>query len=64
MISATSMLRLMVAEYTQSLHFDLIPSRVLTLSLLMTYTYGAPGKARNLMSYIHMDEIFPRDFAS
>jgi hypothetical protein len=32
----------------------------LTLSLLMSYIYGAPSKARNLTSYIYiyMDEIF------
>jgi hypothetical protein len=30
----------------------------LPLSLLMSYTYGAPSKARNLTSYIYMDEIF------
>jgi hypothetical protein len=38
----------------------------LTLSLLMSYVYGAPSKARNLTSYIYiyMDEIFTGYFAS
>jgi hypothetical protein len=38
----------------------------LTLSLLMSYIYGAPSKARNLTSYIYiyMDDIFSVDFAS
>jgi hypothetical protein len=38
----------------------------LTLSLLMSYIYGAPSKARNLTSYIYiyMDEIFTGEFAS
>jgi hypothetical protein len=44
------------------------PRRDLTLSLLMSYTYGAPSKARNLTSciyiYIYMDENFAGDFAS
>jgi hypothetical protein len=33
---------------------------LLTLSLLMSFTYRAPSKARNLTSYIytHMDKIF------
>jgi hypothetical protein len=37
----------------------------LTLSLLMSYMYGAPSKAKNLTYiYIYMDEIFTGDFAS
>jgi hypothetical protein len=49
-----------------------IPRLALTLSLLMSYIYGAPSKARNLTSYIYiyrpyniyiyMDEIFYRGF--
>jgi hypothetical protein len=33
---------------------------ILMLSLLMSYIYGAPSKAKNLTSYIYiyMDEIF------
>jgi hypothetical protein len=40
--------------------------RPLTFSLLMSYIYGTPSKARNLTSYIYiyMDEIFSGDFAS
>jgi hypothetical protein len=34
-----------------------IHCKILTLSLLMSYIYGAPSKARNLTSYIYMDEI-------
>jgi hypothetical protein len=30
----------------------------------MSYIYGAPSKARSLTSYVYMDEIFARDFAS
>jgi hypothetical protein len=36
----------------------------LTLSLLMSYIYGAPSKARNLTSYIYERVFFPGDFAS
>jgi uncharacterized membrane protein len=40
----------------------------LTLSLLMSYIYGAPSKTRNLTSYIYiyiyMNEIFTGDFLS
>jgi hypothetical protein len=32
--------------------------RTLTLSLLISYIYGAASKGRNLMLYIYMDEIF------
>jgi hypothetical protein len=35
----------------------------LTLSLLMSYIYGAPSKARNLTSYIYGRD-FTGDFAS
>jgi uncharacterized membrane protein len=38
--------------------FDLLFFISLTLSMLMSYIYGAPSKARNLTSYIYMDEIF------
>jgi hypothetical protein len=34
------------------------PAPCLTLSLLMSYIYGAPSKDRNLTSYIYMDETF------
>jgi hypothetical protein len=37
---------------------------LLPLSLLMSYIYRAPNKARNLTSYIYMDEIFTGHFAS
>jgi hypothetical protein len=38
--------------------------QILTLSLLMSYIYGAPSKARNLTSCMYGRDFFTGDFAS
>jgi hypothetical protein len=44
----------------QKIHYTSWPKTIrslLTLSLLMSYIYGAPSKVRNLTSYIYMDDF-------
>jgi hypothetical protein len=41
---------------SQQMHYS---DGLLTLSLLMSYIYGAPSKARNLMSYIYGRDLLP-----
>jgi hypothetical protein len=44
-------------NYCNLRYVDVATATELTLSLLMSYIYGAPSKARNLTSY-----IYGRDF--
>jgi hypothetical protein len=45
-------------------HCSLRVQLILTLSLLMSYIYGAPSKARSLTSYIYGRDFLLGDFAS
>jgi hypothetical protein len=52
-----------VGPLTESSSYYMVSGHSLTLSLLMSYIYGAPSKARNLTSYI-WTRFFTGDFAS